>query len=126
MIHHLNPSIIPTIGLIEYKILILCGITSLVYATGEIYIPNCSTTGIKYLISRYLTFKVAKKSPDPSEIRNTIIIDIGISKTFVGRVYLKTINNIMKTKDDIIKSIKDVTTEDIGNVRRGKYILVII
>ena len=58
-IDHRKPSIIPTIGLIEYNNLHLSGTTLLLKPTGEIYNPNCTTNGTMYLKSRYFTFKAA-------------------------------------------------------------------
>jgi len=68
--HQRKPSITPTIGFNEYNNLNLSDMLLLLKPTGEIYIPNCTTNGIIYLKSRYLTLSAATYSPAPIEVRN--------------------------------------------------------
>ena len=65
-----NPSITPTIGLIEYNNLHFSGILLLLKPTGDMYIPNCTTNGTMYLKSRYLTFRAATYNPAPMADKN--------------------------------------------------------
>lgn len=126
MMHHLNPSITPTNGLMEYINLRLVGITELVYATGDKYIPNCNITGIIYFISLYFTLSVEKNKPNPKAIMKAKIIKHGNNNIFIGGKYPVKIIIINKTSNEITKSIKAVTTEAIGKVSLGKYIFFII
>src|SRR5665647_229142 len=68
-IHQRNPSIIPTIGFIEYNSLHFSGTTLLLKPTGDTYNPNCTTKGTMYLKSRYLTFNAAIYKPAPRAVR---------------------------------------------------------
>ena len=88
MIHHLNPSIIPTMGLIEYKSFHFWGITSLEKPTGETYNPNETIKGTMCLKSLYFTLRADKTNPNPKIINNYIIIKI-MNKEEIRRNTLK-------------------------------------
>src|SRR6185369_4130058 len=73
--HQRKPSIMPTIGLIEYSILHSLGMMVLLNPTGDTYKPNCTMNGIMYLKSRYFTLSAVIYKLIPNEAKKAKIVN---------------------------------------------------
>ena len=123
--HHLNPSMIPTTGFNEYKILHSLGITSLLNPTGEMYKPNCTMKGITYRKSRYLTFKAVIQRLGPRLAKKANNTNRGSNPIrHVGTNWYQIIMSI-RIEKLIRKSTKVTTIVAVGTINLGKYTLLI-
>src|SRR5262245_16496761 len=118
---HRNPSIVPTIGLIEYSSRHRSGTTSLVNPTGEIYRPNCTMNGTMNQKSRYRTINAEIHKPIPNEAANAIIANSGASSASRPGGNRYQISNSASRPHEIRRSTKLVITLLAGIVTRGKY-----
>ena len=76
-IHHLKPSITPTIGFKAYNDFHFSPMTELLKPTGVMYNPNCMMKGMMYRKSRYLTFTAVRYNPTPKAHINASKIKMG-------------------------------------------------
>jgi len=118
--HHLKPSITPTIGFKEYQILHFSAMALLLKPIGVMNKPNWMINGMIYLKSRYFTFTAVRYKPTPKAQKNANNMNRGKKIICQEGTNLNQMNITKRMIKDIAKSTRLVITDHVGIIILGK------